>query len=95
MLCAAIGVMAGCAGPRPATSVSFLTRHDCVNTNTMRANLDAALHSVGLPADYALIDADTLSVSDPRRGYGTPTVLVGNDDLFEKPQPTVRAQAPT
>jgi hypothetical protein len=77
------------------TSLTFLTRESCVNTDTMRANLDAALRVIGLPADYAVIDADRLPTSDPRRRYGTPTVLVGNRDLFSMPEARVSERPPT
>jgi hypothetical protein len=65
----------------------FLTREGCVNTVTMRANLDVALKALGLPDDYQFIDADTLAGSDPRGGYGTPTVLHQGQDLFGMEEP--------
>lgn len=67
----------------------FLTRDGCVNTSAMRANLDAALVSLGRPTAYAVVDADTLPADDPRIGYGTPTVLVGNIELFGLPEPGI------
>ncbi len=60
----------------------FLTRDGCVNTTTMRARLDEALASLGLPTDYQFIDADALPSTDARAGYGTPTVLYARRDLF-------------
>jgi hypothetical protein len=53
----------------------------------MRANLDEALRSLGIGNNYRVIDVDTLAASDPRGGYGTPTVLVGDMDLFGMPTP--------
>ncbi len=73
----------------------FLTRDGCVNTVTMRANLDAALTALTLSIDYQFIDADTLKASDPRAGYGTPTVLYLNHDLFGMPEPPVTSSAPS
>ena len=73
----------------------FLTRNGCVNTTVMRAGLDEALHALGLPTDYQLIDADTLPESDPRGGYGTPTVLYSGRDLFGMSEPTLPHPAPT
>jgi hypothetical protein len=67
----------------------FLTREGCVNTVTMRANLDVALKTLGLPNDYQFIDADTLASSDPRGGYGTPTVLHQGQDLFGMEEPPI------
>ena len=54
----------------------------------MRANLDAALTAMGLPADYRVIDVDTLPATDARGGYGTPTVLLKGVDLFDMPTPS-------
>jgi hypothetical protein len=73
----------------------FLTREGCVNTTTMRARLDEALDRLKAPKDYAVIDADTLAESDVRRGYGTPTVLYENRDLFGMPEPTPPMPTPT
>lgn len=73
----------------------FLTRDGCVNTVTMRASLDEALKGLGLRTDYQFIDADTLASSDPRGGYGTPTVLYLDRDLFGMEQPEVPHPAPT
>ena len=73
----------------------FLTRSDCVNTVTMRANLDEALKALGLPNDYQFIDADTLKESDVRGGYGTPTVLYAGRDLFGMVEPKGPRQTPT
>jgi hypothetical protein len=83
-------VLAGahCAA-EPGPSLVFMTRDGCVNTTTMRERLDEALQSLGHPTDYVVVDADTMPVSDPRAGYGTPTVLVGNRDLFGIPTPTL------
>jgi hypothetical protein len=67
----------------------FLTREGCVNTVTMRANLDEALKTLALPNDYQFIDADTLASSDPRGGYGTPTVLHRGLDLFGTEEPPI------
>ena len=67
----------------------FLTRDGCVNTTTMRARLDAALSSLGLPTDYQFIDAGALPTMDARAGYGTPTVLYRGRDLFGLVEPPV------
>ena len=73
----------------------FLTCQGCVNTATMRENLDEALKTLRLPTDYAFIDADTLKESDPRRGYGTPTVLYEGRDLFDMSEPLLPNPSPT
>jgi hypothetical protein len=73
----------------------FLTREGCVNTATMRTRLDQALDRFRASKGYAVIDADMLAESDVRRGYGTPTVLYDNRDLFGMPEPTPPAPSPT
>ena len=73
----------------------FLTRNGCVNTARMRSALDESLKSLKLPADYVLIDVDRLSTSDRRRGYGTPTVLYRNRDLFGLSEPPASTKAPS
>jgi len=82
-------------GKRSMKNLVFLTRDGCVNTVTMRTNLDDALKVLGLPTDYQFIDADTLKESDPRGGYGTPTVLHAGRDLFGMAEPTVPHPPPT
>ncbi len=67
----------------------FLTREGCVNTVTMRANLDEALKRLNVSNDYQFIDVDTLPASDPRGGYGTPTVLHEDQDLFGIAEPPI------
>ena len=73
----------------------FLAREGCVNTVTMRANLDVALKTLALPNDYQFIDADALKPSDPGGGYGTPTVLYAGRDLFGMEEPAVPHPPPT
>jgi hypothetical protein len=75
--------------------LTFLTRGGCVNTATMRANLDAALSELNRPADYELIDLDTLPKTERRTGYPTPTILLRDADLFDLPQPTPPFPEPT
>lgn len=86
--------LSGCV-MSPHDPIVFLTRDGCVNTVTMRANLDNALKSLGRSTEYAVIDAGVLPESDPRSGYGTPTVLVGNADMFGMPEPPVPAPPAT
>lgn len=73
----------------------FLTREGCINMVTMRANLDDALKALGLSNQYQFVDADTLAPSDPRGGYGTPTILYDGRDLFDLPEPPVPHPPPT
>lgn len=85
----------GVGTPPSAVPLVFLTRDGCVNTATTRTRLDEALGRLGVATDYAVIDADTLSDSDARRGYGTPTVLDEGRDLFGMPEPTPPLPSPT
>lgn len=96
MVLAAASSMAGeRTQSSPPGPLVFLTRDGCANTATMRTRLDAALARLGARTDYAVIDADTLTESDVRRGYGTPTVLHDNRDLFGMPEPTPPIPSPT
>lgn len=79
----------------PSSPLVFLTREGCANTATMRARLGDALDRLGAPTAYAVIDADTLADGDVRRGYGTPTVLYDNRDLFGMPEPKPPVSSPT
>jgi hypothetical protein len=73
----------------------FLTRRGCANTARMRTNLDEALASLEVPADYQFIDLATLAAGDARIGYPTPTVLYRDRDLFGLPVPAPPFHAPT
>lgn len=102
-LFAVIGTMIACSTSPQETveekptvrELMFLTRQGCVNTVTMRANLDDALKALGLPNDYQFVDADGLAESDPRGGYGTPTVLHEGRDLFGMAEPAIPHPPPT
>lgn len=86
----------GSAAPAPSVrDLVFLTRDGCVNTTTMRTRLDEALTALGWSKDYQFIDADTLKDTDPRRGYGTPTILYKDVDLFGMPEPPAQDNPPT
>ncbi|GEM_PF-2739712 len=91
-------VFSGNANPAErfsARDLVFLTQGGCVNTTRMRASLNEALGSLGLPKDYTLIEVDKLSASDRRRGYGTPTVLYRNKDIFGLVEPNSKDTAPS
>ncbi len=102
LLSLAVAMTACSQTPQPMSSAKpslnnlvFLTRQGCVNTTTMRENLEDALKVLALPNDYQFIDADTLTESDPRRGYGTPTVLYEGRDLFGMSEPPLPTPPPT
>jgi len=91
----ACGARAAAAGGPWIPELVFLTPEGCVQTDTMRTRFDEALTLLGRLKDYTVIDADTLPENDPRRGYGTPTLLYKNVDLFGMPEPPVTKDAPT
>jgi hypothetical protein len=78
-----------------ASTLVLLTRDGCLNTDRMRARLDAALESMGSPLRYDVLDLDTLPDSDARRGYPTPTLLYANRDVFDLPVPRPPFPDPT
>jgi hypothetical protein len=61
----------------------------------MRANVDAALKSLGVTASYRVVDLDALPASDVRRGYPTPTLLYASRDVFGLPEPKPPLPDPT
>lgn len=93
---AGVLVMSACAGAPPVDDgIVLLTRAGCVNTETMRANLETAVRALTPPAAFTVVDLDTLPADDIRRGYPTPTLLSANRDVFglaipkpPLPQPT-------
>ena len=95
-LALAIGCAVSCAsGTERTLDLVFLTREGCVNTVTMRANLDSALKALNRSSGYALVDLDTLAKNDPRTGYPTPTILMADHDLFGLPKPAPPYPEPT
>ena len=92
---AAISACAADAARGQKSVVVFLTRSGCVQTKLMRVRLDAAIEAIGKPIPYTVVDLDTLPSDDNRRGYPTPTILVGGVDLFGMPAPTPPLPEPT
>lgn len=89
-------LMCGCGGsPVADEGVVLLTRADCVDTETMRANLEAASSALEPPAAFTVVDLDTLPADDNRRGYPTPTLLFNNGDVFGLPVPKPPLPQPT
>jgi hypothetical protein len=89
---------AACGTPDPAPAakpIVFLTREGCVNTDLMRTRLDEALKTLTPSHSYSLIDLDALPADDIRRGYPTPTILLGGADLYGMAAPTPPIPEPT
>jgi hypothetical protein len=79
-----VGLAASSAvcGRPPAGDLIFLTRDGCATSARMLVNLDAAVRLLGRPVAYQVVDQATLSSTDPRTGYPTPTLLYANRDVF-------------
>lgn len=89
-------VMSACASvPAPDAGIVLLTRVGCVNTDTMRANLETAARALTPPVEFIVVDLDTLAADDVRRGYPTPTLLFANRDVFGLPEPKPPLPEPT
>ena len=73
----------------------FLTRDGCANTTVMRRNVGGALKSLGLAPSYEVVDQDTLTQADVRRGYPTPTLLYEDRDVFGMSVPKPPLPDPT
>lgn len=80
---------------QPQRDFAFLTSQDCPNAAVMRARLDEALERMGRPPDYMVVDLTTLSETDARRAYPSPTVLYAGRDLFGMPEPRPPYPTPT
>tara|TARA_R110000744_G_scaffold344399_1_gene449776 strand:+ start:262 stop:663 length:402 start_codon:yes stop_codon:yes gene_type:complete len=66
-------------------SIEFLYFDGCPNTPRLRETLELALNTTD--QHFTPIDMTTLDENDLRRGYGSPTILVDNQDLFGAPAP--------
>ena len=86
--------MAACNQPA-AAAIEFLTRSGCVQTKIMRVRTEAAIKELALPNPYTVVDLNSLPSPDVRKFYPTPTVLVGNVDLFGMAAPTSPYPEPT
>lgn len=89
-------VMSACAGvPASDGGIVLLTRAGCADTDTMRGNLEAAARALTPPAEFTVVDLDTLPTDDVRRGYPTPTLLFANRDVFGLAEPKPPLPQPT
>lgn len=97
-LSATAAIVTGCAarsGPSatpPASEhqvmkIELLGFPGCPNTPSMRANLAAALASIGPGLTFIDTNQEALPESDVRRGWPTPTILVNGRDLFDMAPP--------
>jgi len=68
-------------------TINFLTRDECANSKVVFENLYEAIKEVSDLYCIDQINVDDLSSQDFRTGYGTPTILVDDEDLFGVPKP--------
>jgi hypothetical protein len=97
MLWVALGVCASAqtSPPRSMKELTLLTRDGCMNTDKLRANLDAALKTLKWSTNYQMVDLGTLGATDARTGYPTPTLLHKGRDIFGLPVPRPPYNEPT
>lgn len=65
-------------------TLTLLYLPDCPNAAMMRTNADSVLasqHDEHL--QLVIVDLNTLPVNDRRLGWGSPTLLLGDSDLFD------------
>ena len=91
MLVAALSSCASTRSHAVSMHLEFLTRDGCAGSSEMRAHLDEALASLGQALPVHVVDVATLAASDPRTGYGTPTILVDDMDLLGATTPAPAA----
>jgi len=85
--------MAACSAPD--SGLVLLTRDGCVQADTMRERLGAALVKAGWPESFRVIDVATLKEGDSRSGYPTPTLLFHDRDVFPRETPPPSFAEPT
>ena len=66
-------------------TIELLYFDGCPNTPPFRESLEAAIEESG--DSFIPVDLTQLDDSDIRRGYGSPTILVDGQDLFDMPVP--------
>jgi len=79
----------GQATPATLSDLTFLTRNGCACEPHMVQLLNSVLTVLEWPLDYRLVNISTLSASDLRTGYPTPTILWKDKDIFGMPTPAL------
>jgi hypothetical protein len=75
--------------------LTLLTCSECSAGLELRRRLHEALQQLGVKPIFSVVDAGSLSRTDPRAAYPAPTVLWRDRDLFGVPQPPAPYPAPT
>lgn len=81
------------AGTERAPRIQLLGIPDCPNTAAIRKNLETALRSMSRETKFEYLNLEVLADSDPRRGWGAPTILINGRDLMGLPPPTSSARS--
>jgi hypothetical protein len=90
----ALSVIVAACSP-PDSGLVLLTRDGCVQADTMRERLGAALAKAGWPETFRVVDVATLKKGDSRSGYPTPTLLYHERDVFPMQTPPPSFTDPT
>ena len=82
-------VASACAAPSRsgALEVHFLTREGCKRSPIMRERMAEVRELVDFELDVVYVDVNAVDAKDYRTGFGTPTLLIRGQDLFDKPRP--------
>jgi hypothetical protein len=68
--------------------IEFLSMQNCPNVSPMWESLQTALKELQLNHPIEQLDISALSEKqDKRAGFGSPTILVNGQDLFDSPFP--------
>lgn len=68
--------------------IQFLYFPGCPAAPLVREALHEALRQLGIAGGVEEVNLETLGWRDARRGWGSPTILVGGRDLFGREAPT-------
>jgi hypothetical protein len=68
--------------------IEFLAMQDCPNMSIMWESLKTAIEELHCNQPIDRLDLNVLSQKqDKRAGFGSPTILVNDKDLFDSPFP--------
>lgn len=72
-------------------NIELLGFPSCPNTPAIRKNLESALRALKRTPGFVEVNLESLAPSDPRRGWGAPTILINGRDLMGMSPPTTKA----
>ncbi|MEE2908105.1 MAG: hypothetical protein VX527_09785 [Planctomycetota bacterium] len=62
--------------------IQLLGFEGCPGAEVFMERIEVAVEQGQLLAEIEYVDLNTLSLNDPRRGWGSPTILVDGSDLY-------------